>query len=93
MSWFRKVPCVSLIGALAWLMIGAASQAADYVIVVSQATQSDSDRSKVVDELVGKHQADVVAHDRQVSETLRALQRTFPRYVCVVATSAEAGPY
>ena len=67
------------------------SSAADYVVVVSQATRQDADWAKVVDALVAKHQAEVVSYDKQVSESLPALQKAFPRYVCFVATSAEAG--
>ena len=91
MSWFRNCSHLSLIGTFGWLVIGVASHAADYVVVVSKATQRDSDWSKVVDELVVKHRAEVVAYDKEVQESLAALQKAFPRYVCFVATSAEAG--
>lgn len=65
--------------------------AADYVVVVSKATNGDPEWSKVVEELVAKHHAEVVVYDNQVSESLAALRKTFPRYACFVATSKEAG--
>ena len=90
MSWFWSCFHISLIGSLAWAMLGAVTQAADYVVVVSRATQSDPEWSKVVEELVGKHQAEVVLYDKHVSESLPALRRIFPRYACFVMTSKEA---
>ena len=73
------------------LISSAISSAADYVVVVSAATKSDAEWAKVVEALVAKHQAEVVTYDKNVSETLPALTKTFPRHVCFVATSAEAG--
>jgi len=75
----------------AFLYCSVIALGADYVVVVSKATQSDSEWSKVVDELVAKHQAEVVVYDKHVSESLPALRKSFPRYACFVATSAEAG--
>lgn len=71
-------------------MSGAVALGADYVVVVSRATHSDSEWSEVVKELVAKHQAEVIIYDKQVSESLPALRETFPRYACFVATSDEA---
>lgn len=91
------MPCFSscvhsvLWGACFWATLGAVTRAADYVVVVSQATQKDPEWSKVVEELVGKHHADVVVYDKHVTESLSTLRRVFPRYACFVATSAEAG--
>ena len=75
---------------VACLVCGIVAQGADYVVVVSKATQSDSEWSKVVEELVAKHQAEVVVYDKHISESLPALRKTFPRYACFVATSEEA---
>ena len=72
-------------------MFGVVARGADYVVVVSKATQSDSEWSKVVGELVAKYQAEVIVYDNDVSESLPALRKTFPRYACFVATSQEAG--
>jgi hypothetical protein len=74
----------------ACLFSGIVGLGADYVVVVSKTTQSDSGWNKVVQELVAKHQADVVTYDKHVSESLPALRETFPRYACFVATSEEA---
>lgn len=81
---------LSLNATIAWLLICEITLAADYVVVVSRATQSNAAWKEVVDELVAKHQADVVIYDAQVSESLPTLQKVFPRYVCFVATSSEA---
>ncbi len=64
--------------------------AADYVVVVSQATKADPDWNQVVGELVEKHQAQVVVYEKHVTEALPALREAFPRYACFVATSKEA---
>lgn len=89
MLFFRIAAQLALCGAVLWCSVFAAG--ADYVVVVSKATQSDSEWNKVVEELVAKHQATVVVYDKHVSESLPALCKTFPRYACFVATSAEAG--
>ncbi len=62
----------------------------DYVVVVSQTTLSDPKWNRVVEELVEKHRAEVVGYDTHVTEALPALQNTFPRFACFVATSQEA---
>jgi hypothetical protein len=89
MLFFRSAAQLALCGA--YLLCGVVALGADYVVVVSKATQSDSEWSKVVEELVAKHQATVVVYDKHVSESLPALRESFPRYACFVATSAEAG--
>jgi hypothetical protein len=90
MSRFCRIIFQSLNAALVLLVCSAFTDAADYVVVVSKATHGDNDWSKVVDVLVDKHHAEVVIYEQQVIEALPALQKTFPRYVCFVATSAEA---
>lgn len=89
MLFLRIVSQLVLCGAILWCSVFAAG--ADYVVVVSKATQSDSEWNKVVEELVAKHQAEVIVYDKHVSESLPVLRTTFPRYACFVATSAEAG--
>jgi len=88
MLFFRIAAQLTFCGVC--LLCGVVAQGADYVVVVSKATQSDSEWRKVVEELVAKHQADVVVYDKHVSESLPALRKTFPRYACFVATSEEA---
>ena len=88
MLFFRIASQITLCGA--FLLCGVIALGSDYVVVVSKATQSDSQWSKVVEELVAKHQAEVVVYDTHISESLPALRETFPRYACFVATSAEA---
>jgi zinc protease len=62
-----------------------------YAVVVSQATQADREWAPVVAALVEKHDAQVIAYDDSVEESLPALQSQFPRYVCFVAKPSEAG--
>ena len=62
-----------------------------YAVVVSRATHDDRGWRKVVDVLVAKHQAQVVTYEKDVAESLPALQRIFPRYACFVAKPTEAG--
>ena len=90
MARFQTRIPASLNAALIWLATTSVTCAADYAIVVSKTTHGDSGWSKVVDELVDKHQAQVVDYEQNVNETLPVLQKIFPRYVCFVATSAEA---
>jgi len=61
-----------------------------YAVVVSKATAEDAAWKEVVEALIKKHGADVVRYEGAVDEALPALKRQFPRYVCVVATPAEA---
>ncbi len=89
MLFFRIAARFAFCGAC--LLFGVVARGADYVVVVSKATQSDAEWSKVVGELVAKHQAEVVVYDNHISESLPALRKTFPRYACFVATSQEAG--
>jgi hypothetical protein len=72
------------------LFCHAVALGADYVVVVSRSTRSDLEWNKVVDELVDKHLAEVVVYETHINEALPALQKTFPRYACFVATSKEA---
>lgn len=88
MLFFRMALKLVFSGACLWY--GVVALGADYVVVVSKETQSDSEWSKVVEELVAKHQAEVVVYDMHISESLPALRKSFPRYACFVATSAEA---
>ena len=61
-----------------------------YAVVVSKTTQADNEWRPVVDALAAKHQAIVVGYSTDVEESLTELQRQFPRYICFVATPAEA---
>lgn len=69
----------------------AAEPTPQYIVVASQATAQDAGWQKVVEALKAKHQASVVTYDKQVDEVLPELAKAFPKYVCFVATSAEAG--
>jgi hypothetical protein len=88
MMFFRSAAHLALCGAFLWF--GVIALGADYVVVVSKSTQSDSEWNKVVEELVAKHHAKVVVYDNHINESLPALRESFPRYACFVATSAEA---
>ena len=80
MAMVCKYFLTSLNAALIWLVFCTLTDAADYVVVVSNATRGDNDWSKLIDELVGKYQAEVISCDQHVNETLPALQKIFPRF-------------
>jgi len=61
----------------------------DYIVVVSQATCSDTQWKDVVDALVAKHTADVIVFRQTVAESLAELRARLPRYVCFVARPTE----
>ncbi|MBN2474342.1 MAG: hypothetical protein JXB62_07025 [Pirellulales bacterium] len=61
-----------------------------YLVVVSRATLGDSQWRKVADVLAERHHAEVVVFDESPDEALVTLRRRFPRYVCFLATPAEA---
>jgi len=67
-----------------------ASPTQDYAVVVSRNTGNDAEWRKVVDALVEKHRASVVAWDKSVDEALPELRAQFPRYACFVAQPGEA---
>lgn len=67
--------------------VGAESK---YAIVVSEATAANDEWKPVVDALVAKHKAHIVTFSADVEQSLADLRAQFPRYVCFVATSAEA---
>lgn len=88
MLFFRIAAQLAFCGAC--LLCGVVALGADYALVVSKATRSDSEWSRVVEELVAKHQAEVIVYDKDVSESLPALCKSLPRCACFVATNAEA---
>jgi len=68
----------------------AAETAAPYAIVVSKPTAAEADWQAVVEALAAKHHAQVLTFSDSVRETLPALQKLFPRYVCFIARPEEA---
>jgi hypothetical protein len=89
LNQFTKVLSLCLVvTSSVWLR--AVATAADYAVVVSKAIHADPEWRKVVDELVDKHDGEIIAYDTSVNEALGTLQKSFPRYACFVATSAEA---
>ena len=72
------------------LLAATTAHAADYVVVVSDATQQDPSWRKVTQALIEKHHADVVTYKKAVSEALPALAKQHPRHTCFVATPEEA---
>lgn len=65
--------------------------AADYAIVISQATFDDADWQPVVKVLTDKHEgAALLKYQQDVTETLEPLGKLHPRYTCFVATPTEA---
>jgi zinc protease len=75
------------------VVLAAASMAwaGDYAVVVTRKTAADPAWQQVVAALVAAHHADVIAYDGDVTATLPALRKQFPRYVCFVAQPDEAG--
>jgi zinc protease len=71
--------------------VATAGNASDYAVVVSAKTYADSEWKQVVTALVEKHGASLVTFEASVDETLPALRRQFPRFVCFVAQPGEAG--
>lgn len=66
------------------------ASAGDYVVVVSSASNADTDWHHVVAALVKKHSAEVLTFETRVEEVLEPLQQRHPRYTCFVATPVEA---
>ncbi len=63
-----------------------------YAVVVSKETLADPGWAKVVAELRAKYSADLVDYPRgQLGGVAAKLAEIFPRYICFVATSEEAG--
>jgi zinc protease len=66
-----------------------------YAIVVSRATAADAGWAKVVAALQDKHRplgaTKLLAYDKTAADVLPQLRADIPRYVCFVATPAEAG--
>ncbi len=87
MSSFART--VIFAAVVAWLPITPA-RAADYAIVVSEATFQDEAWRAVVDALQQKHQGRVVRYHDSVEQSLPDLQTWHPRYTCFVATPDEA---
>lgn len=76
--------------AVSLTLIGAA-QASDYAVVVSQKANTDAGWHRVVETLRKNHKGEVIVYKTDVNEALSALQKSFPRYACFVATPEEAG--
>lgn len=87
--------CVGLFCAIALLaglcQPSRAAEKHDYVVVVSEPTAADAEWRKVCDALVKKHAAEQIVYAKAPAEALAKLQASRPRYVCFVATPAEAG--
>jgi len=66
-------------------------QAADYAVVVSQATRQRPEWREVVETLATRHHGQVLVYEKQLDEVLDALRGAFPRRIAFVATREEAG--
>ncbi|MBI1369647.1 MAG: hypothetical protein GC162_13460 [Planctomycetes bacterium] len=73
------------------LVLTPATFAADYAIVVKQATLDDAAWKPVIDALVKKHDGVVIAYAAEVTESREALAKMMPRYTCFVTKPEEAG--
>lgn len=78
---------VLLVATFGWT---GALYASDYAVVVSNETLGDPGWKQVVDALVAKHEAEVVAFDGDLKEIKAKLAADHPRFTCFVATPAEA---
>lgn len=68
-----------------------ASAAESYAIIVSKSTHADAEWKPVVETMVKKHSATVIEYESSVKESLPALKETYPRHICFIARSTEAG--
>ena len=83
----RLFPCCVVLSLLPFVSQAAA---ADYVVVISAATQANGDWNKSAEALVAKYQATVLTYDKSPREVLPKLKELHPRYTCFVARSEEA---
>jgi zinc protease len=72
------------------LCVAVDAPAPDYAVVVSKGTAGAAGWGEVVEALREKHGASVITYNASVDESLAALKKTFPRYVCFVARPEEA---
>ena len=70
--------------------VAAAPATGGYAVVVSAATYADPQWKPVVAALAAKYDARVIPFDKAVNESLPALKKQFPRYICFVARPTEA---
>lgn len=87
-NWILALACA--LGGLGTIPDAVAKAAADYAVVVSQATFANPEWRKVVSALEKKHAAERIVYQASVEEALPNLRELFPRYACFVATPAEA---
>ncbi|MDB4629844.1 hypothetical protein OAG15_02295, partial [bacterium] len=81
-----------LVGLAIFLTSPARLQADDgYAIVVSKDTHAHADWAPVVEALRSKHSGIVIEYEKNLSESLPALQTAFPKYTCIVAKPEDAG--
>ena len=81
-----------LVGIAIFLTSPAKLQADDgYAIVVSKDTHAHADWAPVVEALRSKHSGIVIEYEKNLSESLPALQAAFPKYTCIVAKPEDAG--
>ena len=87
-----KTPLALLIvmGVLLTSRLVIAEETSQYAIIVSQTTQADAGWNRVVEALKTKHNGQVIVYDAAITETLPALTKQFPQFVCFVATRDEA---
>ncbi len=73
-------------------LVRAYDPAGSYVVAVSKETLADAGWAKVVAALRSKHNADLVVYPRgQLGGVATKIAELFPRYICFVTTSEEAG--
>lgn len=95
----RPVGCLTVAAALSLMALPTASaqgkapakqsSTADYVVLVSKATQSKPEWMKVADALVQKRNAKLVVYDASVEKSLSAIKQASPRLMALVAPPEE----
>jgi zinc protease len=92
-QWRRIMKRHAFVATLTVIALSSTGMAADggYAVVVSKSTYGHPRWSLVVDTLVEKHSAEVIAVEEGVTDSLEELRKQFPKYTCFVATPEESG--
>ena len=91
MNFIKKL---SILGAT--LLIGGCASAESgyknsYAVVVNKSTYAEPAWKEVVDAVVAKRGAEVITYEGAVINSLEALKKSFPKYVCFVVKPKNAG--
>ena len=95
MAKYRLRLWLGLWAIFGWTLWAEWASAQTYAIVVSESTVSDPAWNEVVETLASKHTAasrtiQCITWKTNVEESLDSLRKTFPKWICFVATPTEA---